>query len=108
MKNCERRAATGQIISRCLNADGRPIGTPHINPKLNSCLFNIKFKDGTTDIILANQIADKIWNQVDQEDYSQAILHYILDYKFSNKAVKGDLYVTDCKGRKRLCKTVAG
>ena len=71
-------------------------------------MFNVKFRDGTTDIISVNQIADEIWNQVDKDGYSQATLHSILDCKFSNKAVKEDGYVTDHRGRRCFCKTIAG
>ena len=103
-----RRQATRKIISRCLDGNGRPIGTPHQNPELNSCLYNVEFKDDTTDVISSNTIANEICDQVDVDGYSDALLHSILDCKFDSKAVKGDGYVVDCNGRRRLCKTTAG
>ena len=91
----KRRHATGTIISKCVNENGRPIGTYDHNPKLNSCIYNVELKDGTTDIISANNIANEIWEQVDTNGYSDTLLHSILDCKFDSKAVKGDGYVVD-------------
>ena len=52
------RQATGKILGGCLYVNRRPIGTT----QLNSCLYNVEFEDGTTDIISANTIANKIWD----------------------------------------------
>ena len=103
-----RRKATGKIISRCVDGNGRHICIPHQNPKLNSCLYNVEFKDGTTDIISTNTIANNILDQVDVNEYSDALLHSILDCKFDSKAVKGYGYVIDCNGRRHMRKTTAG
>ena len=102
------RQATGIIISRCIDGNGRPIDIPHQNPKLNSCLYNVKFKDSTTEIISANTIVKKISDQVDINVYSDMLLYSIFDWKFDSKAVKGDGYVIDCNGKRRLRKTTAG
>ena len=91
-----------------MDGNGRPIGTPHQNPKLNSCLYNVEFKDGTTDIISANTITNKIWDQVVESGNSDTLLHSIFDCKFVCKAVKGYGYVIDRDEKRRLCKTTAG
>ena len=91
----EKRQATGIIISKCVDANKRPIGTYHQNPKLNSCIYKVEFKDGTTDIISANNIANEIWDQIDTNGYSDTLLNSILDCKFDSKAVTGDGYVMD-------------
>ena len=90
-----RRQATGTIIIKCVDENGRPVGTYHHNPKLNSCIYNVEFKDGTTDIISSNNIANEIWEQIDTNLYSDTLLHSVLDCKFDSKAVKGDGYVID-------------
>ena len=101
------RQATQKITGRCLDGNGRPIGTPHQN-QLNRCLYNVEFKDGTTNIIYDNTIANKIWDQVVENGYSDALLHSIFDCKFDSNTVKGDSYVVDCNEKRRLCKTTAG
>ena len=51
-----------------MDGNGRPIGTP----QLNSYLYKIEFKDGTTDVISANTIANNIWDQVVENEYSDS------------------------------------
>ena len=76
--------------------------------KLNSCIYKVEFKYGTTDIISANNIANYIWDQVDTNGYSDTLLDSILDCKFDSKAVTGDGYIMDQNGKKCLHKTAAG
>ena len=103
------RQATGknnqQVFGgRCLDGNGRPIGTP----QLNSYLYNVEFKDCITDVISANTIANEIWYHVVESGNSDTLLNSILDYKFVCKTVKGDGYVIDCDGKSHISKTTAG
>ena len=53
---------------RCLDGNGKPVG----NPQLNSYLYNVEFNDGNTDVISANTIANKIWDQFVEIEYSDS------------------------------------
>ena len=91
-------------LGRCLDRNGRPIGNLH----LNSCLYNVEFKDGTTDIIFTNTIANKIWDKVGESGSFHSLLHSIFDCMFQSKAVNGDGYVVNCDGKRCIRKTTAG
>ena len=50
----------GQVIGLCLDKNGRIIGIPHMNPFMNSVLYEIKFEDGSSQAYGAPILLPKI------------------------------------------------
>ena len=101
------RELYGQVVGLCLNCNGKVIGTPHKNPVLNTLMYEIKFKDGTSAAYTANTIAESMWQSVDNDSHHHFLLHLILDYKFSRNAIN-ESFIYDRNGNSRLHKTTRG
>ena len=87
------------VISCKHDADGRPNGTWHDNPILNSCLYEVEFPDGSTNTYLANMITENLYAQVDQEGRSHAVLDEIIDHHSDGTAMtKDDAFFTNWSG----------
>ena len=98
-----------KVIGRKHDADGRPIGVRNANPILDSRLFDVEFPDGSTDSFTANQIAENLYSQVDEEGRTFQVLGDIVDHKKGTTAVSLDEgYVITRTGTKRRRHTTAG
>lgn len=77
-KECIERAT---VKRRALDVDGRPIGSKHNNPLLDSRVFEVEYDDGTIEALSANVIAENILAQVDDEGRKQLMLDEIIDHR---------------------------
>ena len=59
---------------------------------MNTVLYEIQFKDGTSAAYGANILAENLWRNYNNEGYNEDSVHSILDIKFEKNAVK-DGYV---------------
>jgi hypothetical protein len=81
----------GQVIARKHDIDGNILGKPHINPILDSRIYEVQFEDGHIEEYAANVIAESIYAQVDDKRCEHLILDEITDYrKNPNIAVNDD------------------
>jgi hypothetical protein len=81
----------GQVIARKHDIDGNILGKPHINPILDSRIYEVQFEDGHIEEYAANVIAESIYAQVDDKRCENLILDEITDYrKNPNIAVNDD------------------
>ena len=88
-------------MKRARDNDGKPVGTKHTNPLLDSREYECVFDDGTLYRYTANVIAENIFAQCDDEGRRHAVLYKITDHKQDGNAVhitKG--YVTNRRGVK--------
>ena len=53
------------VKRRVTDMHGKPAGTAHNNPALDSREYEIELEDGTMDRIFANKIAQNLYSQVD-------------------------------------------
>ena len=60
---------------------GDSIGQAHRNPILDTCKFEVDLENGETDKILANQIAAKIYSQLDNEVREMLKFKGIINHK---------------------------
>ena len=55
-------------VLRCkCNLDGKPVGSAHANPALNTHVYEVGFPDGRTEELAANVIADAVYAQCDAD-----------------------------------------
>ena len=57
-----------RVTKRLRGADGRPIGTAHQNPALDTRAYKVQFEDGSTDEFIANTIAENLYSQLDRKE----------------------------------------
>ena len=74
------------VKRRVLDIDGKPIGSKHNNPLLDSRVFEVEYDDGSIEALSANVIAENILAQVDDEGHNQLMLDEIIDHR-QNKIV---------------------
>ena len=54
-----------RVVKRAKDDEGRPIGTAHSNPIMDSRSYEVEFADGTRDKVIANIIAENMYAQID-------------------------------------------
>ena len=98
-----------KVTKRLRDANGIPIGTADDNPILDTRMYKVEFTDGTKQSLLANNIAENLFAQVDQDGNRQVLLDKIIDYRTTGKEVKQqDAFITTRTGTKRQRETTIG
>ena len=67
--------------------NGKPIGTSHNNPILDTRKYEVEFSDGTTAEYYANVIAENLFSQVDSEGHQYVLLKEITDHRSDETAI---------------------
>lgn len=83
----EGELAPATVVSRTRNHDGSLKGTANPNPILDTREYTVKFGDGTYADFTANNIAENLYNQVDDEGRSHSILQSISDHRKLDTAI---------------------
>jgi len=76
----------GREIKRVKGNDGKPLGTSHTNPLIDTSEYLIEMSDGSTDQYAANVIAENLFSQVDSE--GRLVLSEITDHSADGRAIK--------------------
>jgi hypothetical protein len=98
-----------KVTKRLHDAEGRPIGTAHDNPMLDTREYEVEFLDGHSESLSANLIAQYLYSQVDQEGHRHLLLDDIVDYRRDESAIdKEDAFITMRNGVKRRRETTVG
>ena len=80
--------STTTNISRSFHdEEGRPIGSAHSNPLLDSRKYEVEYADGHVEELTANIIAENLFAQVDEEGRRQMMLGAIMDHRVSQEAI---------------------
>jgi hypothetical protein len=99
----------GKVTKRLRDAEGRPIGTAHDNPLLDTREYEVEFRDGHYESLSANLIAQHLYSQIDEEGNRHVLLEDITDHRHDDTAVdKNDAFVTMSNGVKRRKETTQG
>ncbi len=81
----------------------------HCNPLLDTCQYEIKLEDGTTDRCFANSIAENLSSQVDSEECEFLVMKEICNHQTNQKALKAaDGYTISMNGNKVPKHTITG
>ena len=101
--------AIATVARRCVDDEGRLLGTFNDNPLLNTLLYECEFEDGTTRAYSANTIASNIFEKSYADGSSGSLLYVIVDHKSSGEATKmADKYIFSKTGKKRMRQTTQG
>ena len=99
----------GRVIKRARGEDGKPIGTRHQNPSMDTRQYVVKMPDGSVEVHFANIIAENIFSQVDSEGRSFSILKEINDHRKGVEAVsKDDAFYVSSNGNRIPKRTTRG
>ena len=82
---CELERVT--VKRRRVDEDGRPIGTYHKNPIMDTSQYEVEYLDGEIGIMTANIIAENLLSQVDEEGHKQMFIDEIQDHRRNHDAV---------------------
>ena len=98
-----------RVKKRLRDEDGKPIGKPNSNPLLDTRMYEIEYLDGQRRAITANQIADNLFAQIDDEGNRHVLLDEIIDHRSDASAVTlDDAMFTDSRGRQHRRRTTKG
>jgi hypothetical protein len=99
----------GRVTKRLRDAEGRPIGTAHDNPLLDTREYDVEFRDGHSESLSANLIAQHLFSQIDEEGNIHVLLDDVIDHERGERAVsKEDAFVMNRNGVKRRRETTQG
>jgi len=105
----ENQNMSAKVIGRSKDVNRNTIGIYNSNPLLNMVLYDVEFADGTVKEYCANNIAQSMYAQVDDEGHTSMQLSGIMDHSMDEQAVeKKDKYVQTKSGARRFRKTTAG
>jgi hypothetical protein len=99
----------GRVTKRIKDQEGNPIGVRNTNYLFDTRKYEVELSDGTTKEFFANQIAENIFAQCDDEGNHYKLLAEIQDYRKDENAVpKEEGYTTNAYGRKSRKITTKG
>ena len=75
---------------------------------LDTSEYDVVFDDGNVKTYFANQIAEAIYSNMDDEGYSVAHLKEFLHHKKDGSAVHADDGYVEVKGKRKLSRTTEG
>ena len=75
------------VKRRVTDQDGKPVGTSHKNPLLDTRLYEVELADGTYDTYTANKIAENIYAQTDDEGREFMLLSDICRHRKDGNAI---------------------
>ena len=87
----------GSVVGLCLDKNGKMIANSDPNRYLNTVLYHIKFKDGTTAAYGGNIIAENMRRMFNNEGYHEDTLHSIVDIRFSPCKADPDIQMRKAK-----------
>ena len=79
-----------RVKRRKTDAEGKPVGTAHNNPLLDSREYEIEYIDGRIETMTANLIAENLLAQVDDEGHRHLLIDEIEDHKALPEAIPKD------------------
>ncbi|GAX25842.1 hypothetical protein FisN_6Hu120 [Fistulifera solaris] len=99
----------GTVKKRKRDSDGKPVGKRHLNPMMDTRLYEVELADGTVRELHANNIAECMFSQVDSEGRSYRLLKEITNHRKNASAVsKEDGVVLMPNGNKAKKLTTRG
>jgi hypothetical protein len=76
------------VISRKRDESGNPIGRSHINPMLDTRVYNVQFNDRHIEEYAANTIAENIYSQLDTNGERYLVFQEIIDHIKDDTAIQ--------------------
>jgi hypothetical protein len=90
--------ARAHVVGRKCNARGNPIGTANRNPILDTCLYEVRFEDGSSKEYAANMIAEEnLYSQVNPKQNEFLLLDEIVEFRKKDNAIHREDMFLDMK-----------
>ena len=98
-----------RVTKRLKDANGLPIGLANENPILDTRMYEVEYLDGERMSLAANNIAENLFAQIDDEGNRQVLMDKIIGHRSNEHAVKQqDTFITTKTGTKRRRETTKG
>ena len=98
-----------RVTKRLKDANGLPIGLANENPILDTWMYEVEYLDGERTSLAANNIAENLFAQVDDEGNRQVLMDEIMGHRSNEHAVKQeDAFIATKTGTKRRRETTKG
>ena len=98
-----------RVTKQLKDANGLPIGWANENPILDRRMYEVEYVDGEQTSLVANNIAENLFAQIDNEGNRQVLMDKIIGHRSNEHAVKQqDVYILTKTGTKRCRETTKG
>ena len=99
----------GTVVKRKFTEEGVPIGEPHDNPFLDTRQYDVELATGEMEVYTANQLAEHLYDQVDDYGRSSMVFKGIMNHEKTEDAIpQEDGWLTLKGGRKKRKITSTG
>ena len=100
--------AMGRVTKRARDSEGKPLGTAHVNPILDTCQYIVEFNDRDEAELAANVIATNMYAQCDPEGNQYVLLDSLIDFRRSTTFLCYDDQKVTANGRTHYRRSTAG
>ena len=98
-----------RVTKRLKDANGLPIGLANENPILDTRMYKVEYLDGERASLAANNIAENLFAQIDDEGNRQVLMDEIIGHWSNEHAVKQqDAFIMTKTGTRRRRETTKG
>ena len=98
-----------KVKKRLRDANGIPIGVANDNPLLDTRIYEVEYLDGYKASLSANEIAQNLFAQVDEEGNRYVLFDSIVDHRKNSEALtKEDAFIKTKSGGRRRKETTKG
>ena len=94
-----------RVTKRLKDANGLPIGSANENPILDTRMYEIEYLDGERTSLAANNIAENLFAQIDDEGNRQVLMDEIIGHRSNEQQ---EAFITTNTGTKRRKETTKG
>ena len=91
----------GTVIKRKLTDEGFPIGEAHDNPFLDTRQYDVELATGEMEAFAANQLAEHLFDQVDDYGRSSTLFKGIINHEQTEDAIPKDNGWLEIKGGRK-------
>ena len=100
--------AQSQVVARSCDTNGNVMGRSHINPKLDTRMYQVEFTGGKVTELITNVIAESMYTHCDSEGNEYLLLDALVDYHKDNWAISLSDQQIIVWGRPVTSKTTVG
>merc|ERR1712197_195011 len=98
-----------RVKKRLRDANGIPIGNANDNPLLDTRIYEVEYLDGYKASLSANEIAQNLFAQVDEEGNRYVLFDSIINHRKTSQALKKeDGFIKTKSGGRRKRETTIG
>jgi len=76
-----------RVTGRKWDENGNPVGPYNANPMLNTRIYLAEFPDGQIQELRANTIVEAVYNQINDEGFTEQTFQDIIGHRFNSTAI---------------------